>query len=530
MQLSCEPCEVPVSGFTQKKNATGNTAERWVVWSLLALLGYAAWVRGGAPSGYQPPLAWLAAAVLIATFVSSASRNCTVSTGVVSAGSASGLAEKSILRRARCAAMGFLRDPVTYAAIIFHALLLTQWANAGRTYVPSRQLGMWVYRDPGIPWLPSAVSATEAREMLYWFFPAFVVVLAIRHGLHSRRAVRKLLRLMVLNAAAISVFGIVQFMSGTKAIYWRVPLQDNFFASFGYLNHAGQYFVLMLCVTLALTCYELFDSQARARGRGLKLSLLIAGSLLCLVGANLSLSVAAILFSWTVVLMGALWLLVSALRRLRPSAVINLSIALLSLTLIGGLTLSELAERKISKEVSDKFKSRQTLMLSLETRSWQWSTAVGVWKDYPWFGAGGWGYRYFAAYHLPRDKWKLMLTDGRGNAHNDALQFLCEFGLVGFTMLTVTILVCCLPIFKTRIWEDGLSFMCCVGLFCTLVHSQFDLPFRLPAILCAWLAILAGIGRYLQLSHAQESQHRRQVEDRDSHGLTDASIGRPARG
>jgi len=57
------------------------------------------------------------------------------------------------------------------------------------------------------------------------------------------------------------------------------------------------------------------------------------------------------------------------------------------------------------------------------------TAALEIWRDSPWFGVGGWGFRYLASSHLPERA--VEKTAGLANVHNDPVQFLLEFGLVG---------------------------------------------------------------------------------------------------
>ncbi|NCU20748.1 hypothetical protein EOM89_08430, partial [Candidatus Falkowbacteria bacterium] len=87
-------------------------------------------------------------------------------------------------------------------------------------------------------------------EMLRWFFPAWVLLVVVRSGLLGHRAGQLIVRGLVFNAGLLALFGLVQFADGTKSIFWIQPIEDHFFASFGYANHAGAFFVLMLSVAL----------------------------------------------------------------------------------------------------------------------------------------------------------------------------------------------------------------------------------------------------------------------------------------
>ena len=113
-----------------------------------------------------------------------------------------------------------------------------------------------------------------------------------------------------------------------------------------------------------------------------------------------------------------------------------------------------------------------------------------MWQDHPAFGVGGWGFRYLLGWYIPSNQWH-EIREGDANVHNDALQFLAEFGAVGSGLMAATVLVLLVPALKERPWEKPLPLIVLLGLGATVVHSMIDLPFRSPAILYSWLAILA---------------------------------------
>jgi O-antigen ligase len=115
-----------------------------------------------------------------------------------------------------------------------------------------------------------------------------------------------------------------------------------------------------------------------------------------------------------------------------------------------------------------------------------------MWQDHPGFGVGGWGFRYLLGWYIPPDRWR-EIGIGTANVHNDALQFLAEFGGVGAGLMAAAVVVLLAPVLKIRPWKKPLPLIALLGLCATVLHSMIDLPFRSPAILYSWLAILAAL-------------------------------------
>ena len=76
------------------------------------------------------------------------------------------------------------------------------------------------------------------------------------------------------------------------------------------------------------------------------------------------------------------------------------------------------------------------------------------------------------------------------------MQFLCEFGAVGFGLMLAATLALAWPLLRQfrRQLAPGLA-LAGVGMLAVLGHSLIDLPFRSPGILYAWLAV-AGVSRF----------------------------------
>jgi O-antigen ligase len=134
----------------------------------------------------------------------------------------------------------------------------------------------------------------------------------------------------------------------------------------------------------------------------------------------------------------------------------------------------------------------------IQGRFFQIEAAWDIWLDHPWVGVGGWGYRYFVAQYLPVEQWTLLGT-GKANVHNDFMQFLCEFGLVGMSCLLIVFLPVCVrrgrdlfqrPTSNHSLWSDPLKIACVWGLVMLILDSQFDIPLRSPAIMLHGIILL----------------------------------------
>jgi len=434
---------------------------------LFVLIAYPMWVVGGTQPAWQFPLPVLAALLL-------------------------GITALDVRRN-------LLRDPVALGGALLLLLLLLQWANSNRPQIFDSLLQAWTVGPPAVPFLPSSVVRADAAEMLRWFFPVWAIALAARHLVARRDADRRLLMRAVLIAASVLAAGsIIQFAIATQWEIGVIPSHSYFVTSFGYANHAGSFFVLCLCLALGETLSTMLHRHPVRH----RVTALICG-LLCFGGVLVSLSRSAILLSLACIVVSILYLLLyrdaggSAARfnRVMAALAILITAFLLLYPLFGTSVTDELSKR--SPKTSDLNLSANWTYSAVDNiRPLYRQVAVGIFKDYPWFGAGGWSVRHLGILYLPAQSHRLLQTPGAANTHNDLLQFLSEFGLVGVALLWISIGIMAAPLIRYPLhtWRSPRVFFSLLGLLVILIHSAVDLPFRCPAVLFLWTLTLALAG------------------------------------
>lgn len=403
----------------------------------------------------------------------------------------------------------WIADPFALFGGLFLLYLGVQWWNAGRTLYFDVGIQEWRYTPPPHPYLPYAFTRPEAAQMLGWFFPAWVIGIIARSRYITSRILHKALRMLSLNAGLLALLGIVQYATGTTHIYWVWPAPDDFFASFTYTNHAAAYFVMMGAVSAGFFFREFFRKD-RPVDR-LQASLLAATVVLCLTGANLSLSRAGVILAWLLTLIIATYGLSRGWRILKPAARVNLAAGTVGVASILYFAVSGFGSSAIREEfavrrppIRQMITALAEINLDLSDRPLLWQTAWNIFKENPWYGTGGWGFRYFLASHLPSERWSYIENNpGRANVHNDPLQFLAEFGIMGGFLLTLALGSLAYPLFRNGVAHGSVFTMTCTGLVLVLVFSLIDLPFRCPAILWTWTGLLAALPKLCSsASHA----------------------------
>lgn len=452
---------------------------RRLAWGAAALLAVAAWRWGGLRAADGPYFA-AAAALLLAEALGLVRR-----------------AGPGPLAGATLHAWG--RDVFFWGGLLFIAYLGCQWWNAGRELVYESGAQRWTYAPPRHPACPWAIARPEAAQMLLWFFPAWALGLAIRSPRMSRRGLDLLVLVFLASAGTLAAAGSIEALAGVRGKFWRMPPGCDSFASFGYGNHAAAYFVLAAALAAGLLFREGFRRDRAADKR------IVAGwtaaLFLCLTGANLSLSRTGVVFAGLLSAAIVGYGFVRGWRVLRPAARFRWAAA----TAAGGVLLYFAVAGSGGAAIRAEFALKRAPAAQLVPGWWQmnldlsdrprlWKTAWRVFRGNPVYGTGGWGFRHLAAFQLPaaeQARWNRNV--GRANVHCDPLQFLTEFGLAGTGALLLALGALVVPLGRRRIVRGAVFTFAGLGLALIGAFSWIDLPFRCPAILWTWTALLAAL-------------------------------------
>ena len=388
------------------------------------------------------------------------------------------------------------RDPVCSLGLTFLLLLAVAWGNAGRTLYFDVVAREWQYTSPAWPGAPSAFTRAEAGEMLGWFFPAWVLALALRSALFDRGRLLRLLRLFALAAGLLALFGAAQLLAGARGVYGGAPLSGHFFATFAYPNHAAAFFLLASAVSAGLALDEFVRwgrprPTAHALGAGGSALLSLAGACLSFSRAGLLLA-AALALGW---LGYGAWL---AGRIFEPADRIRFLAGLALLVLLAASAVGVLGGRAIRREFTAAAPGPggSRLNLSLSGRPIFLRAAWAMWQDHRWWGVGGHGFKYTVARYLSAAQQAELQRAGWANVHCDPLQWLVEFGLAGGLLLAALAGALLRPLAGLRSgWREPLPLLGACGLGALCVFSLMDLPLRCPALLYSGLLVLVALPR-----------------------------------
>lgn len=462
------------------------SGHKLILATFLLLVLYPAWIRGGTRVSIQWPMMYIAALLLLLVIVF--------------------LFQNSLSKNRACGGITDLfKDPVLYFGSLFLLLLLIQWWNAGRDLVFDWKLMKWVYGPPHIDWLPSAVKRKDAAEMIRWFFPAFALVLTMRHIIKSQHTIRFVLNIMCASASVLAFLGVCQWV---LARIWGIglaPSESYFFTSFGYANHAGIFFVFVLCLSFGFLINTVF-AEDRTKTRIVLRSIM---ALLIFVGATLSASRAALILSWLALILASIYFIGISWLKCSRVAFVNRVSVVVAFLFLSFFFIHGVGQKFFLEEFGDFFDSKSEIVEIIEPvpginrfffagffgdKQLQRTVALKIWKNNPWFGAGGWSQSYLSTTYLEENQWKSVTDEGLANTHCDPLQFLSEFGVVGAVLMFMTVCCLLLPLWKMRhsFLQNSVFAFCLMGLALVWCYSWVDLPFRSPAVLYLWVIVFAA--------------------------------------
>lgn len=327
------------------------------------------------------------------------------------------------------------RDYVFWICTAFLVLLFVQLMNTGREMWFYPQLMVVDVKPPPVKWLPSSFSPIGGWEMIAFFFPMVTVLMGVRHGLDGKGKVLTL-KTLVVSGVIFAVLGIAGRFTAPHHVLWIWEVPDDTFASFGYTNHAGTLMVLYMGICMAIGWWGLIP--------------------LFMVGIAFAGCTGAICLGVFMVGIWAIWLICKYHKG-------DMMWIPLGFTLLLGVFFVI----RDNQAIAEKLKHE---------RLWQVEAAQLVHDEHRWVGAGGHAFRNLSYFYTAPERLRDTREQGRGNVHNDFMEFLCEFGLIGMFLLLSAVL---LSADRKAYW-----LLCGCGL--VIIHSLVDIPFRCPAILLGW--------------------------------------------
>ena len=448
------------------------------------LVIWSSWARGGSSPAYLWALPWLSLGVIEMLFLLPPRQRDESPRSAV----------RHLVRR-------IVSDPVFYFGALLLVFLAFQWLNGPVELEWDDVDNVWRFGEPPLPGLPFCADQDGARQVFIWFMAVVTAVLAIRNGTGPRSRYL-ILRILVVNGALLAILGFLQAVTCPNKLFWYRPMSVFFFSTFGYPNHAGAFFVLTSAVNMGLLIRALGAMDDANHPIFYGITLILNGA-----GAYASLCRAAIVLGTLLVLFAILYGTFFLFGKISRATGIKILGAFAAMACCGAIFLAR-PGTGFAKEVAT-LSSESAKTVYGGDRAQLLDAALEIWKDNPWPGVGGWGFRQYVGLYVGEENWKMLQQNGKANVHNDLAQMLCEHGAIGGGLILAIVVALLVHLAirlatmrrmvnpandKDESWLRSIPptvVMSLAGCTCTVVHCTIDLPFRSTAILLTWFIVLA---------------------------------------
>ena len=414
-----------------------------------------------------------------------------------------------------------LKQPFFWAGLCFLSYILIQYFNPSIVQVFGKK-SWWV--EPMVAPLgkniPSSVKANydTMNALRAFVIQASAICLAcgILVGIQRRKTALIILWSFVLSGVAMSFVAILQKLSGTEKLLWLVEVVNNSpWGTFAYRNQAAAFLILALLIAGLL--YFFYERRAFIKlKQGGPHQLLFFLILLLCSSLWLALSRGGIILGFALGICFFSLAFIIHFRGDRNGKSWIISAIFLSIAIVAGILFFQL---------SDTEKIRERIRLSAETISNIDSydrvlSTKATWEmtqDRLAYGWGAGSFRYiFPIYQKKYNVlWYYTYREDRGwigrriydYAHNDWVQFIGEYGIVGCVFLLVMFGVAFirnLNILSYHI-SAGLFFLC--GFSLITIHNFLDFIFSSPAYWVAFWGSLWLICKLFTLEKNSKSRY-----------------------
>jgi O-antigen ligase len=340
---------------------------------------------------------------------------------------------------------------------------------------------------------------------------AYALVFLLTLGLvDGRRRVRLLGYTLVYSALVQAAYGSLVTLSGLEYgfFYEKFSYRGTATGTFVNRNHLAEYLVMCLAVGIGLLIADLGgetgprSTRQRLRGlvrllfsRKMRLRLYLAAMVIALVLTRSRMGNTAFFASLTVAGLVALALWRHATR---ATVVLLTSLVIVDLFIVGAWFGADKVVERLEQT-----------SLAGEERVEVTEYGFNLWRDYPWMGTGAGS--FYAAFPRYRGH---DVTAIYHHAHNDYIQFLAEYGVIGMALLGALVLAslgaAVLALHRCRDpLMRGMAFAATMGIVAMLIHSTVEFNLQIPASAATFMVILALGWIALRLRSGNSTQSRK---------------------
>mgnify|MGYP001434387958 CR=1 FL=1 len=405
-----------------------------------------------------------------------------------------------------------LLQPFFWAGLFFLVYILIQYLNPSIVQVLGEK-SWWIepMTSPLGANLPSSVASSyeemNALRTLVIQVSAVSLACGILVGIQRRKSALIILWSFVTSGVTMGFVAILQKLSGTDKILWFVDSINPYpWGTFVYRNQGAAFLMLVLLVSSTLYFFYLRRANEKLKSGGPHFILFVFAFLL-LGSIWLALSRAGIILSFSLALVFFLAALAHHVKEIIEGRSLFYLAIFLGLFISGTIFFVQFSDWEA---VNKRVEHLKEVSLDLNNSKRMLSTKA-TWEmaqDRLGFGWGAGSFRYiFPIYQREyRGIWYNYFTvDGWAGrriyhyAHNDWVQFLAEYGIIG-TFIIFCLYLCLLTkVYKIpRIIASG-GCILIVGLILIFIHNFVDFIFSSPSYWVAFWGTLFLICKLFEI-------------------------------
>ncbi|WP_340677099.1 O-antigen ligase family protein [Paraglaciecola sp.] len=331
-----------------------------------------------------------------------------------------------------------------------------------------------------MPWYYLSTDLGQSQVSLIKSLGYFCLFLSCLMLIDDEKHLRRLLLVLVFSGLIQAIYGVLEVLSGNGfSLVFDLPISESATGSFVYKNHFANFLLLCLSagVGLMVTDIEINKSQPPQDWRIRLINTLLTSK--TLIRISLAIMVIALVMSRSRMgniaffsAMIAVSMLVFLQDRKKSK---GLGILLVSMLIIDLFIVSKwFGLEKVQQRLAET-------SFSQETRDEVVIDSLPIVKNYPIIGSGaGSFYSVFPSYK------NSIINPFYDHAHNDYLEIVIEYGILGFTFLGMLVFfsfIKAVTALKKNAspLSKGTAFACLMAYLGMLIHMSVDFPLQAPA-------------------------------------------------
>lgn len=348
-------------------------------------------------------------------------------------------------------------------------------------------------------WVTLSLSPYESKMATAHSLTLMVVFCLVLLLTKSRRRLKWMVGLFIMIGTLQALYGAFMAMSGLEYGFFAVKEHMHGLptGTFVNRNHFAGFLVLCLCLGVGVLVGKLgtpsaVDGRSRIRDTvrwllsdKMRLRLYLVIMVIALVLTRSRMGNASFFIALLSVGAVGLWWFRS---RSRPVLILLLSLVVIDVVIIGTWFGVEQVVDRVQQTASvnmDSGEMQDKERLDTDTES------LALWREVPLFGTGG------GTFATVFPAWRRAdMGAFYDHAHNDYVEFLVEYGVIGVTllasMLVLTLVQCVRRIYDARSnYVAGICFGVTMGVVAALLHASVDFNLHIPGYSAYFVVLMA---------------------------------------